>query len=218
MKLSVIIPVYNEKDSIEKIINTVKAVPVEKEIIVVDDFSHDGTRDKLATISDIKLILHEKNKGKGSAIRSGIKYTQNDIVIIQDADLEYDPNDYPKLLSAFISDKIGAVFGSRFKGKSRFLLLSKLANYFLTGLTNLMYCGHISDMETCYKMVRRDILLSLNLTACRFEIEPEITCKLLRKKIRINEVPIDYLARTQGKKIGPKDAIIAIKEIFKWRF
>ncbi|MBS4016116.1 MAG: glycosyltransferase family 2 protein [Candidatus Latescibacteria bacterium] len=218
MKLSVIIPVYNEKDSVEKIINIVKAVPVEKEIIVVDDFSGDGTRDKLATISDIKLVLHEKNKGKGSAIRSGIKYAQNDIVIIQDADLEYDPNDYPKLLSAFTSDQIGAVFGSRFKGKSRFLLLSKLANYFLTGLTNLMYAGHISDMETCYKMVRRDILLSLNLTACRFEIEPEITCKLLRKKIRINEVPIDYFARTEGKKIGPKDAIIAIKEIFKWRF
>ncbi len=218
MKLSVIIPVYNEKDSIETIINTVKAVPVDKEIIVVDDFSRDGTRDKLSTIPDIKLILHEKNKGKGSAIRSGIQFAQNDIIIIQDADLEYSPNDYPRLMSAFTSDKIGAVFGSRFKGRSKFLFLSKMANYFLTGLTNLMYCGHISDMETCYKMVRREIMLGLRLTACRFEIEPEITCKLLRKKIRINEIGIDYLARTEGKKIGPKDALVAIKEIFKWRF
>lgn len=218
MKLSVIIPVYNEADSIEKIINTVKSVPVEKEIIVVDDFSQDGTRDKLLKISDIKLILHEMNKGKGSAIRSGIRHAQGDVIIIQDADLEYNPFDYLKLIKAFTSRNIGAVFGSRFKGKSRFLFLSKLANYFLTGLTNLMYGGHISDMETCYKMVRRDIMLDLKLTAHRFEIEPEITCKLLRKKIKIVEVPINYQARTAGKKIGPKDALIAIKEIFKWWF
>lgn len=218
MKLSVIIPVYNEKDSIEKIINTVKSVPVDKEIIVVDDFSKDGTRDKLATIPDIKLILHEKNQGKGSAIRSGAKHATGDIIIIQDADLEYNPFDYPRLLRAFTSEKIGAVFGSRFKGKSQFLFLSKLANYFLTTLTNLMYSGHITDMETCYKMVRRNIMLELNLTAHRFEIEPEITAKLLRKKICIAEVPINYLARTEGKKIGPKDALVAIKEIFKWWF
>ncbi|MEO0075669.1 MAG: glycosyltransferase family 2 protein, partial [candidate division WOR-3 bacterium] len=173
---------------------------------------------KLLAIPDIKLILHEKNKGKGSAIRSGIRHAQGDVIIIQDADLEYNPFDYLKLIRAFSSRKIGAVFGSRFKGKSKFLFLSKLANYFLTGLTNLMYGGHISDMETCYKMVRRDVMLDLQLTAHRFEIEPEITCKLLRKKIRIVEVPINYHARTEGKKIGPKDALIAIKEIFKWWF
>jgi glycosyltransferase involved in cell wall biosynthesis len=216
MKLSVIIPVYNEKDSIEKIINAVKSVPVEKEIIVVDDFSKDGTRDIIKNIQGITLILHEYNQGKGSAIRSGIKSATSDIVIIQDADLEYNPCDYPRLISHFTNDKIGAVFGSRFKGKSKFLLLSKLANYFLTGLTNILYSGRISDMETCYKMVRRNVLLELNLTAKRFEIEPEITAKLLKKKIRIVEVPIDYLARTEGKKIGAKDAITAIKELIKW--
>lgn len=218
MKLSVIIPVYNERDLIEKIIDTVKRVPIDKEIIVIDDFSQDGTREKLQEISCIKVILHEKNQGKGSAIRTGIKYASGDIIIIQDADLEYNPFDYPRLMAHFTDEKIGAVYGSRFKGQSQFLFLSKLANYFLTGLTNILYSGQLSDMETCYKMVRRNILLELNLTAQRFEIEPEITAKLLRKKIRIIEVPIDYHARTGGKKIGPKDAFIAILELFKWWF
>lgn len=218
MKLSIIIPVYNEKDSIEKIIETVKSVPVEKEIIVVDDFSKDGTRDKLNTISGINLILHKKNQGKGSAIRSGIKHALGDVIIIQDADLEYNPFDYPKLLAIFTNDKIGAVFGSRFKGKSKFLYLSKLANRFLTILTNILYSGNISDMETCYKMVRRRILNDLNLTAHRFEIEPEITAKLLRKRVRIFEIPIEYKARTKGKKIGAKDGVMAVFELIKWWF
>jgi glycosyltransferase involved in cell wall biosynthesis len=218
MKLSVIIPVYNESESIEQLLNTVHAVPIEKEIVVVDDFSEDGTREKLKNIDSITLVLHAYNQGKGSAIRSGIKKATGDIIVIQDADLEYDPFDYPKLLANFSNDKVGAVFGSRFKGNSNFLFLSKLANYFLTTLTNILYSGHLSDMETCYKMVRREIILSLNLTARRFEIEPEITAKLLRKKIKIVEVPIDYHARTQGKKIGAHDAIVAIKELFKWWF
>jgi len=218
MKLSVIIPVYNENESVEHILTTVKSVPVEKEIVVVDDFSKDGTREKLKNIQDITLILHDHNQGKGSAIRSGIKKATGDIIIIQDADLEYDPFDYPRLLSRFSDNRVGAVFGSRFKGNSNFLFLSKLANRFLTTLTNILFSGHLSDMETCYKMVRRDILLDLNLTAQRFEIEPEITAKLLRKKIKIIEVPIDYHARTKGKKIGARDAVTAIREIVKCWF
>jgi glycosyltransferase involved in cell wall biosynthesis len=216
MRLSVIVPVYNEKDSIEKIIDVIKSVPIEKEIIVVDDFSKDGTRDKLKTIDNITLLLHDKNKGKGSAIRTGITQAKGDIVIIQDADLEYNPFEYVKMLPLFDDIRIDAVFGSRFKGNSTFLLHSKIANKFLVILTNMLYASKISDMETCYKMVRRNILNDLNLTAKRFEIEPEITSKLLKKKIRIVEIPIDYQARTEGKKIGVKDAFSAVKELFKW--
>jgi len=216
MLLSVIVPVYNEKDSIEKIINVIKSVPVEKEIIVIDDFSKDGTRDILQNIKNIKVLFHEKNQGKGSAIRTGIKQASGDIIIIQDADLEYNPNDYIKMLPYFNDEKVQAVFGSRFKGNSTFLLKSRIANKFLVILTNMLYASHISDMETCYKMVRRNILNDLNLTAKRFEIEPEITSKLLKKKIRIVEIPIDYQARTEGKKIGVKDAVTAVKELFKW--
>ncbi len=216
MRLSVIVPVYNERDSIEKIIDVIKSVPIEKEIIVIDDFSKDGTRDKLKTINDIILLLHDKNKGKGSAIRTGITQAKGDIVIIQDADLEYNPFEYVKMLPLFDNEKIDAVFGSRFKGNSTFLLHSKIANKFLVILTNILYSSKISDMETCYKMVRRNILNDLNLTAKRFEIEPEITSKLLKKKIRIVEIPIDYQARTEGKKIGVKDAVTAVKELFKW--
>ena len=218
MKLSVIIPVYNETDSIEEIINTVKSVPVEKEIIVVDDFSTDGTREKLKEIKDISIILHKYNQGKGSSIRSAIKKTTGDIIIIQDADLEYNPQDYPRLLSEFNNPKVEAVYGSRFKGNSDFLFLSKIANRFLTILTNILVSRRISDMETCYKMVHRKVLIDLNLSARKFEIEPEITGKLLGKKIRIIEIPIDYHARTKGKNIGAQDGIFAIFELIKWWF
>jgi glycosyltransferase involved in cell wall biosynthesis len=216
MRLSVIIPVYNEKDLVEKVIASVKAVPVEKEIIVVDDFSTDGTHEKLLDMKDIKLIQHNRNQGKGSAIRNAIEQTTGDIVVIQDADLEYNPQDYIRLLAQFQNPKINAVYGSRFKGKSKFLFLSKFANRILTTLTNILFSGRISDMETCYKMIRKNILLDLNLTAKRFEIEPEITAKLLRKKIKIIEIPINYQARTIGKNIGVKDGFIAIWELIKW--
>ncbi|MEO0072173.1 MAG: glycosyltransferase family 2 protein [candidate division WOR-3 bacterium] len=218
MKLSVIIPVYNERESIRDVIEKIKKIPIDKEIIVVDDASNDGTQEVLRTISDIKLVSHLKNQGKGAAIRTGLKVAQGDLVIIQDADLEYNPADCLKLLAAFTNEKTQAVYGSRFKGRSRFLFLSKLANYFLVILTNLLYSSKLTDMETGYKMIRREVLAGLNLTAKRFEIEPEITAKLLRKGIKIKEVPIDYQARKQGKKIGMKDAFVAIKELFKWWF
>ncbi|MDH5684068.1 MAG: glycosyltransferase family 2 protein [candidate division WOR-3 bacterium] len=215
MKLSVIMPVYNEVKAVETIINKVKEVPVDKEIIVVDDFSTDGTREKLSLIPGIKLLFHPKNMGKGAAIRTGIREAKGDIVVIQDADLEYDPWDYLKLVRPFQDQKVCVVYGSRFKGKGDFLFLSKLANRFLSILTNILF-GKVSDMETCYKLVRREIFLGLNLTANRFEIEPEITAKLLRKKVKIVEVPIKYQARKIGKKIGVKDGIAACYYLFKW--
>jgi glycosyltransferase involved in cell wall biosynthesis len=215
MKLSVIIPVYNEVLGIDRIINKVKEVPIDKEIIVIDDFSTDGTRDKLKVMDGIKLVFHPKNMGKGAAIRTGLKEATGDIIVIQDADLEYDPWDYIKLIKPFEDKRVGAVYGSRFKGKGEFLFLSKLANRFLTLLTNILF-GKVSDMETCYKLVRREIFLDLKLTANRFEIEPEITAKLLRKRIRIEEVPIHYQARKIGKKIGMKDGIAACYYLFKW--
>ncbi|MEO0190075.1 MAG: glycosyltransferase family 2 protein [candidate division WOR-3 bacterium] len=215
--LSIIIPVYNEMDDFERLIQVVKSVDVKKEIIIVDDYSTDGTRNYLKKITDAKVIFHEKNMGKGSAIRTGLKYAEGDVVIIQDADLEYSPTDYPRLLEPILRGQTKVVYGSRILGKGKFLKKSYFANRVLTLLTNLLFKGHITDMETCYKMIDRNLMLSLNLVSSRFEIEPEITCKLLRKGIKIFEIPISYYGRTAGKKIGVKDGIQAIWNIVKWR-
>ncbi|MCS7249853.1 MAG: glycosyltransferase family 2 protein [candidate division WOR-3 bacterium] len=218
MKVSVIIPVYNEENTIEEIIAKIKEVPIEKEIIVVDDGSYDRTKEILRNIKDIKSIFFDKNQGKGSAIRAGLKLATGDIIIIQDADLEYNPFDYPKLIKPFLKyGKNIAVYGSRFKGGGRFLFLSRLANIILNFFTNLFFGSKISDMETCYKVLPREIMLSLNLKSKRFEIEPEITAKLLKKKIRIIEVPISYQARKAGKKIKAKDGIIALFTLLYYR-
>ncbi len=218
MKLSVIIPVYNERSHIGNIIAAVKAVPVEKEIIVVDDCSTDGTRQFLRGKPGITLLLHDRNMGKGTAIRSGLKATTGDIVIIQDADMEYSPLDYTRLLKPIGEGKTRVVYGSRFLGKGEFLTASYYANRTLTLLTNLLFGSHLTDMETCYKLVHTELLRSLRLTSSRFEIEPEITCKILKKKEKIWEVPITYRGRTRGKKIGPKDGIQAIWNLLKWKF
>lgn len=215
--LSVIIPVYNEVDNIERLIQKVKSVALKKELIIVDDYSTDGTRDYLKKLTDIKIIFHEKNMGKGAAIRTGLKYAEGGVVIIQDADLEYSPADYQKLLEPIALGKTKVVYGSRILGRGKFLKRSYLANRTLTLLTNLLFKGHITDMETCYKMIDRKLLLSLNLVSSRFEIEPEITCKLLKKGIKIIEVPISYHGRSAGKKIGMKDGIQAIWNIIKWK-
>lgn len=220
MIASVIIPVYNERNTIERLVEVVKSVPVAKEIIIVDDFSTDGTREILSGIKDVRVLYHDVNRGKGAAIRTGIAAATGDVVIIQDADLEYNPLEYPKLLAPFADASVDAVFGSRFKGGGKFLFLSRVANVVLTGLTRLLFGGQVSDMETCYKVVRRELLLSLNLVSNRFEIEPEITTKLLKRGVRIVEVPISYQARAshEGKKIGVKDGLQAIWQLFYWRF
>ncbi len=217
--ISVIIPVYNELANIDKLIKEVKAVDLNKEIIIVDDFSTDGTRDYLEKLKlkGVKVIFHERNMGKGSAIRTGLKYAEGDVIIIQDADLEYSPMDYPRLLEPIIKGKTKVVYGSRILGRGKFLKKSYFANRVLTLLTNLLFKGHITDMETCYKMIDRKLMQDLNLVSSRFEIEPEITCKLLTRGIKIFEVPISYYGRTAGKKIGVKDGIQAIWNIVKWK-
>ncbi|UCG42562.1 MAG: glycosyltransferase family 2 protein [candidate division WOR-3 bacterium] len=216
MRLTVLIPVYNEEQSVSELISHVRAVPVEKEILVVDDHSSDNTLRVIRSIPDIRVFAHETNRGKGAAIRTGLAHATGDVVVIQDADLEYDPADYPRLLAPFADPRVDAVYGSRFRGNGNFLFLSRMANYFLTFVTNAFFGGRITDMETCYKAIRRQLFQDLDLTANRFEIEPEITTKLLRRGARIVEVPIAYRARTEGKKIGPRDGLMACWSLAKW--
>ncbi len=217
MKLSVIIPVYNEEDSVLELIERVKNSPVSNmEIIVIDDGSNDNTPTILNSTSGIKICTHKSNTGKGAAIRTGISCARGDVILIQDADLEYDPSDYPFLLSPFYRPTVDAVYGSRFKGRGNFLIHSQFANIFLSILTNALFGGRITDMETGYKVLKKSIIPRLKLTAKRFDIEPEITSKLLRLRCKIVEVPIKYRARTKGKKISWKDGIAAIWTLLKY--
>jgi dolichol-phosphate mannosyltransferase len=217
MLLTVIIPVYNEHENILKILSAVQAVPVSKEIIVVDDCSSDRTQDVLRTVKGIKSLFHDTNQGKGAAIRSGLTLATGNFVIIQDADLEYSPDQYGILLTPLLLGTARVVYGSRILGKGRFLTLSYVANRFLTFLTNVLYNGRITDMETCYKVLDIHLMRDLNLVSSRFEIEPEITCKLLRRREKIVEVPIHYTGRAEGKKIGPLDGIQAVWNLCKWK-
>ena len=216
MKLSVLIPVYNEERSVAQLIDRVKSVPVDKEIIVVDDHSRDRTLDVLCSIPGIRVFTHDVNRGKGAGIRTALAHATGDVVLIQDADLEYSPDDYPVLLAPFSDPEVDVVYGSRFRGGGDFLFMSKMANYFLTFWTNILFGGRITDMETCYKAIRRPLFQDLGLTADRFEIEPEITAKLMRRRCRIVEVPIGYKARREGKKIGAKDGVMACYFLAKW--
>lgn len=218
VKLSVIVPVYNEVDHIKQVLNAVQKVHISKEIIVVDDCSQDGTTRVLSKCSDIKTLFHNRNKGKGAAIRSGLTMTSGDYIIIQDADLEYSPEQYQSLLEPLETKQTRVVYGSRILGKGTFIPSSYYANRFLTLLTNVLFCSHLTDIETCYKVIDTTLIKSLNLVSSRFEIEPEITCKLLKKKEKIVELPITYQGRKEGKKIGVKDGIQAIWNIVKWKF
>ena len=228
IKLSVIIPCYNEEKTIFLIVEKIKKIKnLTIEIIIVDDCSTDTTSDVLKNISqvypDIKIIRHEHNSGKGSAIQSGIKLVTGNIVLIQDADLEYDPNDYHNLLQPFIETDADVVYGTRFKG-GKYVRLHffwhYLANKILTTITNIVTNLNMSDMETGYKVFKSDIIKSLKLNENSFGIEPEITVKLAKKKYIFYEVPISYHGRSyeQGKKITLKDAFIAIYCIFKYRW
>jgi glycosyltransferase involved in cell wall biosynthesis len=223
MKLSVVIPVYNEKDTIREIYEAVRAVAIDKEIILVDDCSTDGTGEILKGISDpgTRILTHERNMGKGAALRTGFMNARGDIVIIQDADLEYDPSQYPKLIQPIVEGKADVVYGSRFvTGDYRRVLFfwHSLGNKFLTLLSNMMTNINLTDMETCYKVFRREVLEKITVEENRFGFEPEITAKIAKLGVRIFEVGISYSGRTytEGKKIGWKDGVSALRCILKY--
>jgi glycosyltransferase involved in cell wall biosynthesis len=217
VKISVIIPVFNEIENVEGVIEAVEKLSISKEIIVVDDFSSDGTRELLKKKDGIKKIFHDKNRGKGAAIRSALKIATGEYTVIQDADFEYSPSQYPMLLEPIKDRKTKVVYGSRMLGKGHFLKTSYYANRLLTLLTNVLYKGHISDMETCYKLIETNLFRDLKLVSSRFEIEPEITCKILKRRENIVELPIKYTGRKKGKKIGVRDGIQAIWNLIKWK-
>jgi glycosyltransferase involved in cell wall biosynthesis len=224
LKLSVIMPCYNEKKTIEEIIRQVLDVGLAHEIVIIDDGSTDGTRDILPTLeSDIvRVILHEQNKGKGAAVSTGFKNATGDVFIIQDADLEYDPRDYHVLLKPIQEGRAKVVYGSRFLGGPRKTMFfwNMVANKFLTLVTNILYNTILSDMETCYKVFRADVVQDITIRSRRFDFEPEITAKVLKKHIRIYEVPISYNGREwdEGKKIRWYDGPIALWTLFRYRF
>lgn len=223
MKISIVIPVYNECATIREIYECVKAVNIDKEIIFVDDGSTDGSREILQKLADdsTRVVLHDVNRGKGAALRSGFQHVTGDIVIIQDADLEYDPAQYSKLIQPILEGKADVVYGSRFiSGEYRRVLFfwHMVGNKLLTLLSNLFTNLNLTDMETCYKVFRREVLDSVIIEEDRFGFEPEITAKLARLKLRIYEMGISYSGRTydEGKKIGWKDGVSAIRCIVKY--
>lgn len=224
LKLSVIMPCYNEVSTIEEIVSQVLEVGLAHEIIIIDDGSTDGTRDILPRLESetVRIILHEQNQGKGAAISTGFKAATGDVFIIQDADLEYDPRDYPTLLKPIAEGRAKVVYGSRFLGGPRKTMFfwNMVANKFLTLSTNILYNTILSDMETCYKMFRREVVADIKINSKRFDFEPEITAKVLKKGIRIYEVPISYNGREwdEGKKIKWYDAPIALWTLIRYRF
>ena len=224
-KISVLIPVYNELNTFLQILNKVETTDfcgLEKEIIVIDDFSTDGTRDLYKNIPH-KVILHEYNQGKGAALRTGFKAATGDIIIIQDADLEYNPEDYNPMISLILEDKADVVFGSRLAKKENlknFLFLSLLANKTLTLLTNILFNVKLTDMETCYKAIKKEYADKINITSNRFDFEPEITVKAIKAGARLKEVPITYNGRIydEGKKVTWKDGLHAICVLLRFKF
>lgn len=226
-KVSIIIPVFNEKDTLKLLLAKVEQANfagLEKEIIMVDDCSNDGTTDILKELSqNYKVLFHEKNQGKGAAIRTAVKEATGDFVVIQDADLEYLPDDYDKLLPLLINNEADVVYGSRFlnvENSKNFILKNKIANKFLTLLTNVLFGATITDMETCYKAFKREFIQGITIKSDRFDFEPEITAKVMKQKARLKEVPISYFGRghEEGKKINWKDGIHAIFALVKFRF
>jgi len=225
MKISVVIPAYNETQTIRKILAHVQDTNLVDEILVVDDGSTDGTRDVLKELDgsgSIRVILHEKNQGKGAAVMTGVRQACGDVIIIQDADLEYDPRDYPALLRPIEEGLADVVYGSRFLGAARrpTMFWHMIANKLLTLLTNLLYNNILTDMETGYKVFRREVVSNLQIHARRFDFEPEFTAKILKRKARIFEVPITFNPRdySEGKKIKIKDAFEAVWTLLKYRF
>jgi glycosyltransferase involved in cell wall biosynthesis len=226
-KLSVVVPVFNERNTLVEIVRRMRAVElpdsIEREIVVIDDGSDDGTRDVLKQLGDstVRVILHPHNRGKGAAVRTGFEHATGDYILVQDADLEYDPEDWPRLLAPVLSGKARVVYGSRFTGERRnMLFLHWVGNRSLSLTTNVLYNTTLSDMETCYKLVDRALVEQLDLNADRFDIEPEITAKILKRGVRIYEVPISYTGREvdEGKKITWTDGFSALWTLVKYRF
>jgi glycosyltransferase involved in cell wall biosynthesis len=222
--LSVVMPVYNERRTIDEIIARVMAVPIRIELIVVDDCSTDGTRDVLAALQaryGFKLILQPQNAGKGSALRRGFQEVTGDVMVIQDGDLEYSPEEYPDLIELISQGRADVVYGSRFIGRHRVFLFTHYAgNRLLTLITNMLYNTMLTDMETCYKMMRAEVLRSMTLRSNGFGIEPEITAKVFKRGYRVYEVPITYDGRgyDEGKKITWRDGLVALWVLLKYRF
>ena len=230
MIVSIVIPVFNEMRTLEQVIKRVQTVSVEKEIILVDDYSNDGSRELVQSLgeqSNVRAVLHDYNQGKGAALRSGFAAATGDVVLIQDADLEYDPNDYPKLLGPIVANDADVVYGSRFAGGETHRVLyfwHSMGNRFLTLLSNMMTNLNLTDMEVCYKVFRREIIQSIDLKENRFGFEPEVTARLARfrkpdgSRLKIFEVGISYAGRTyeEGKKIGWRDGVRAIWCIIRY--
>ena len=223
--LSVIVPVFNERVTVAEVIRRIRAVdvPVEVEVIVVDDGSSDGTDKVLTALGDstVRILPHPVNKGKGAAIRTGMANARGDLLLIQDADLEYDPADWPRLLEPILRGKARVVYGSRFTGERMNMLpLHWIGNRFLSLVTNLLYSSTMSDMETCYKLFDRQVLEGITIESDKFDFEPEITAKVLRRGFRIYEVPISYAGRemSEGKKITWRDGLGALRALIKYRF
>ncbi len=223
--LTVVVPVYNERATVAEIIRRVRAaeVPLVVDVVVVDDGSTDGTDQVLGAIADstVRVVRHERNRGKGAAVRTGFERATGDVVLVQDADLEYDPDDWPLLLDPILKHKALVVYGSRFTGaRKNMLLLHWIGNRFLSLVTNLLYATTLSDMETCYKVFDRRVLEGVTIESDRFDFEPEITAKVLRRGYRIYEVPISYAGREpeEGKKITWRDGLSALRALVKYRF
>jgi len=222
--LSVVMPVYNERDTVEEIVNRVLCVPLRIQLIVVDDCSTDGTRDILTRLQPqrgFRLVLQERNQGKGAALRRGFQEVSGDLVVIQDADLEYSPEEYPDLIDLIRTGRADVVYGSRFLGRHRvFMFTHYLGNRLLTAITNLLYNTMLTDMETCYKVMRVEVLRSMTLESDGFGIEPELTAKIFKRKYRVYEIPITYDGRgyEEGKKITWRDGVTALWVLLKYRF
>jgi glycosyltransferase involved in cell wall biosynthesis len=224
-KLSVIVPLFDERNTVAEIVRRMRAVelPIDREIVLVDDGSRDGTGAVLGQLADstVHVVQHERNRGKGAAIRTGLEQVTGDLVLIQDGDLEYDPEDWPKLLAPVLRGKAVVVYGSRFTGERRnMFFLHWVGNRFLSLVTNILYNTTLSDMETCYKLFDREVIAGIELRARKFEFEPEVTAKVLRRGIRIYEVPISYAGREfhEGKKITWRDGFVALWTLVKYRF